>query len=83
MKDSAREQNTIVAFYREYSRYCYLYFTIGKQWIKDLLNIKGVSLSFIPIITYYPYSSHSGMLTDRYLFITQQVFTLLFSYGKI
>ena len=45
MKDSAREQNTIVAFYREYSRYCYLYFTIGKQWIKDLLSNKGISIS--------------------------------------
>ena len=45
MKDSASAQNTIVAFYREYSRYRYLYFTIGKQWSKDLLNIKGVSIS--------------------------------------
>ena len=45
MKDSASAQNTIVAFYREYSRYRYLYFTTGKQWSKDLLNIKGVSIS--------------------------------------
>ena len=44
MKDSASAQNTIVAFYQEYSRYRYLYFTIGKQWSKDLLNIKGVSI---------------------------------------
>ena len=35
MKDSASAQNTIVAFYQEYSRYRYLYFTIGKQWSKD------------------------------------------------
>ena len=45
MKDSTSAQNTIVAFYREYSRYRYLYFTIGKQWSKDLLNINGVSIS--------------------------------------
>ena len=45
MKDSTSAQNTIVAFYREYSRYLYLYFTTGKQWSKDLLNIKGVSIS--------------------------------------
>ena len=45
MKDSASAQNTIVAFYREYSRYRYLYFTTGKQWSKDLLNVKGVSIS--------------------------------------
>ena len=45
MKNSASAQNTIVAFYREYFRYRYLYFTIGKQWSKDLLNIKGVSFS--------------------------------------
>ena len=38
MKDFARTQNTIVAFYWEYSRYHYLYFIIGKQWNKDLLN---------------------------------------------
>ena len=44
MKNSTSAQNTIVAFYREYSRYCYLHFTIGKQWSKDLLNIKGVSI---------------------------------------
>ena len=45
MKDSASAQNTIVALYWEYSRYRYLYFTTGKQWSKDLLNIKGVSIS--------------------------------------
>ena len=42
MKDSASAQYTIVAFYREYSRYCYLYFTIGKQWSKDLLSNRGM-----------------------------------------
>ena len=35
MKDSASAQNTIVAFYWGYYMYCYLYFTIGKQWSKD------------------------------------------------
>ena len=45
MKDFASAQNTIVAFYRKYPRYRYLYFTIGKQWSKDLLNIKGVYIS--------------------------------------
>ena len=45
MKDSASAQNTIVAFYREYSRYLYLYFTIEKQWSKDLLSNKGISIS--------------------------------------
>ena len=44
MKDSASAQNTIVAFYREYSMYHYLYFTTRKQWSKDLLNIKRVSI---------------------------------------
>ena len=43
MKDSSSAQNTIVAFYREYSRYRYLYFTIRKQWSKDLLSNKGMS----------------------------------------
>ena len=43
MKDSASVQNTIIAFYREYSRYRYLYFTIGKQWSKDLLSNRGMS----------------------------------------
>ena len=42
MKDSASAQNTVVAFYQEYSRYRYLYFTIGKQWNKDLLDNEGV-----------------------------------------
>ena len=45
MKDCASAHNTIVAFYREYSWYRYLYFTTEKQWSKDLLNIKGVSIS--------------------------------------
>ena len=43
MKDSASAQNTIVAFYQEYSKYHYLYFTTGKQWSKDLLSNKGMS----------------------------------------
>ena len=43
MKDSASAQNTIVAFYQEYSRYRYLYFTTGKQWSKDLLDNKVIS----------------------------------------
>jgi len=42
MKDSASAQNTIVAFYREYSMYHYLYFTTRKQWSKDLLDNKGM-----------------------------------------
>ena len=46
MKDSKSAHNTIIAFYREYSRYRYLYFTIGKQWSKDLLGNKGVSLTY-------------------------------------
>jgi hypothetical protein len=45
MKDSASAQNTIVAFYRQYSRYCYLYFTTGKQWSKYFLSNKGISIS--------------------------------------
>jgi Zn-dependent membrane protease YugP len=45
MKNSASAQNTIVAFYREYSMYRYLYFTTGKQWSKDLLSSKGISIS--------------------------------------
>jgi hypothetical protein len=45
MKDSVSAQNTIVAFYREYFRYCYLDLTIGKQWSKDLLSSKGISIS--------------------------------------
>ena len=45
MKDSASAQNTIVAFYREYYRYRYLYFTIGKQWSKDLLSNKEIAIS--------------------------------------
>ena len=45
MKDSTSAQSTIVAFYWEHSRYRYLYFTTEKQWSKDLLNIKGVSIS--------------------------------------
>jgi hypothetical protein len=45
MKDSASAQNTIVAFYWEYSMYRYLYFTTGKQRSKDLLGNKGVSIN--------------------------------------
>ena len=45
MKDSVNAQNTIVAFYREYSRYRYLFFYTGKQWNKDLLGNKGVSVN--------------------------------------
>ena len=43
MNDSASAQNTIVAFYQQYSRYRYLYFTIRKQWSKDLLSNRGIS----------------------------------------
>ena len=50
MKDFANAQNTIVVFYWVYSRYCYLYFTIGKQWSKDLLSNKGISISQHTII---------------------------------
>jgi hypothetical protein len=45
MNDSASTQNTTVAFYREYSRYRYLYFTTGKQWSKYLVCNKGISIS--------------------------------------
>ena len=45
MKDFVSAQNTIVAFYQEYSRYRYLYFTIGKHWSKDLLSNKGISIN--------------------------------------
>jgi hypothetical protein len=45
MKDSASAQNTIVTFYQEYSRYRYLYLTTEKQWSKDLLGNKGVSIN--------------------------------------
>ena len=45
MKDSASAYNTIIVFYREYFGYCYLYFTTGKQWSKDLLSNKGISIS--------------------------------------
>ena len=41
MKDST--QNIIVAFYQEYPSYRYLYFTIEKQWSKDLLSNRGMS----------------------------------------
>ena len=43
MKDSASAQKTIIAFYQEYSRYRYLYFTTGKQWIKILIVHHEVS----------------------------------------
>ena len=45
MKDSVSAQNIIIAFYREYSRYRYLYFSTGKQWSKDLLDNKGLSIN--------------------------------------
>ena len=45
MKNSASAQNTIVAFYQEYSRYRYLYFTTGKQWNKDLLSNKEITIN--------------------------------------
>jgi len=45
MKDSASAQKTIVVFYQEYSRYHYLYFTTEKQWSKDLLSNKRISIS--------------------------------------
>ena len=45
MKDSASAQKTIVAFYQEFSRYRYLYFTTGKQWNKELLGNKGISIN--------------------------------------
>jgi hypothetical protein len=45
MKDFASTQNTIIAFYWQYFRYHYLYFTIGKQWSKDLLSNKGISIN--------------------------------------
>ena len=45
MMDFASAQNTIVAFYQEYSRYRYLYFTTGKQWNKELLGNKGISIN--------------------------------------
>ena len=44
MKNSANAQNTIVAFYREYSKYRYFYFITGKQWSKDILSNKGMSI---------------------------------------
>jgi hypothetical protein len=50
MKDSASAQNIIVTFYRVYSRYRYLYFTTRKQWSKDLLSNKGISISQHTII---------------------------------
>ena len=45
IKDSASAKNISVAFHREYFRYHYLYFTIGKQWNKYLLSNKGISIS--------------------------------------
>ena len=43
MKNSASAQDTVVVFYREYSRYRYFYFTIGIHWSKDLLSNRGTS----------------------------------------
>ena len=48
MKNSASAHNTIVAFYQEYSRYRYLYFTTGKQWSKDYYISKEYLLVNIP-----------------------------------
>ena len=45
MKDSISAQNTIVAFYQEYSRCRYLYFTTGKQWSKHLLDNKEMYIN--------------------------------------
>ena len=45
MTDSTSAQNTIIAFYREYYMYRYLYFTTGKQWNKDLLSNKGITIN--------------------------------------
>jgi Zn-dependent membrane protease YugP len=64
MKDSACAQNTIAAFYWEYSRYRYLYFTTGKQWSKDLLGNKGVAISQHTSI-----ARSRGKGTDRNLYI--------------
>ena len=64
MKDSASAQNTIVAFYQEYSRYRYLYFTIGKQWSKDLLSNKGISINQHTSI-----ARARGKCNDRNLYI--------------
>jgi hypothetical protein len=64
MKDSACAHNTIVAFYRDYSRYRYLYFTIGKQWSKELLDNKGVAISQHTII-----ARARGKGNDRNLYI--------------
>jgi hypothetical protein len=36
-----RTEYTSVVFYREYSRYRYLYFTTGKQWSKNLMDSNG------------------------------------------
>jgi hypothetical protein len=59
-----KAHNTIVAFYREYSKYCYLYFTIGKQWSKDVLNNKGISIS-----QYTSIAKARGKCNDRNLCI--------------
>jgi hypothetical protein len=40
MKDSASAQNTIVAFYGEYSRYRYLYLPQGNNGVKTYWVIK-------------------------------------------
>jgi hypothetical protein len=64
MKDYASAQNTIVAFYQEYSRYRYLYFTTRKKWSKDLLNSKGIAISQHTII-----ARARGKGNDRNLYI--------------
>jgi hypothetical protein len=64
MKDFTSTQNTIIAFYREYSRYHFLYFTTRKQWSKDLLNSKGIAISHHTII-----ARARGKGNDRNLYI--------------
>ena len=47
MIDSVSAQNTSVAFYQEYSRYHYLYFTIGKHGLKNLITHYHVSTNLV------------------------------------
>ena len=46
-KNSASAQNIIVAFYREYSTYRYLYFTTGKLRSKNLITYYHASTNLI------------------------------------
>jgi hypothetical protein len=48
IKDSASAQNISVAFHQEYFKYHCLYFTIEKQWSKDLLNNNKEIFTNIP-----------------------------------